>query len=68
MSLVRFSLTMPEGFVDFRNRQRAVEAARLDADKSAQPKTRLLSHVAVPDDGQTHNVVAGPATVVEGVR
>ena len=54
--------------VDFRNRQRAVEAARLDADKSAQPKTRLLSHVAVPDDGQTHNVVAGPATVVEDVE
>ena len=54
--------------VDFRNRQRAVEAARLDADKSAQPKTRLLSHVAIPDDGQTHSVVAGPATVVEEVE
>lgn len=36
--------------------------ARLDADRTAQPKTRLVAHVAVgPDDGVTRTIVPGPA-------
>ena len=35
--------------------------ARLDADRTAEPKTQLRTHLDVPDDGETHTVVVGGA-------
>jgi len=40
--------------------------ARLDAAKTAKPKTRLLARVRVPKKG-TRSIVAGPATLLEEV-
>lgn len=35
--------------------------ARLDADKTATGKTRLMCHVQVLVDGRTHSLCSGPA-------
>lgn len=38
------------------------ERARLDADRAATGKTRLLSKLTVPDDGVTRSILAPPAS------
>ncbi len=46
-------------------RKANVRKARLDADRKAAPKTKLVARVQVKDDGRAHCIVAGPATDVE---